>query len=67
MFDDNQDIQKIEGKLTFGSKNDMRIWQIFTRGLERPKIGTLMAFFCPNLKMHELKTYRGVICHDNKE
>ena len=41
------------------------IWQIFTRALERFKIGTLMGSFCPNQKMHELKIYRGVICQDN--
>ena len=48
-------------KMTWG------IWQIFTRALESLKIGTLMASFCLKLKMYELKIYRGVICHDNKE
>ena len=48
-------------KMTWG------IWQIFTRALESLKIGTLMGFFCPKLKMYELKIYRGVMCHDNEE
>ena len=41
-------------KMTWG------IWQFFTRALSL-KIGTLMTFFCGKLKMHELKTYRGVM------
>ena len=24
-----------------------------------------MGFFCPKLKMHELKIYWGVMCHEN--
>ena len=43
------------------------IWKIFTRALETLNIGTLMGFFCPKLKMYELKIYRGAICHDNEE
>ena len=43
------------------------IWEIFTRALESLKIGTLMGFFCPKLKMHELKIYWGVTCHENEE
>ena len=42
------------------SKMTWRIWEIFTRALESLKIGTLMGFFCPKLKMHELKIYWGV-------
>ena len=48
-------------KLTWG------IWQISTRALESLQIGTLMASFCLQLKMYELKIYRGVMCHDNEE
>ena len=44
-------------KMTWG------IWQIFSRAL---KIGILMGCFNPNLKKHELKIHRGVICHDNE-
>ena len=40
------------------------IWQFFSRAL---KIGTLMGSFNPNLKKHELKIHRGVICHHNEE
>ena len=43
------------------------IWQIFTTALGSLKIRTLIGFFCPKLKMHELKIYRGVMCHDNEE
>ena len=43
------------------------ICQIFTRALESLKIGTLMGFFGPKLKMHELKIYWGVMCHENEE
>ena len=49
------------------SKMTWGIWQIFTRALESLKIGTLMGFFCPKLKMHELKIYWGVMCHENEE
>ena len=49
------------------SKMTWGIWEIFTRALESLKIGTLMGFFCPKLKMYELKIYRGVMCHDNEE
>ena len=44
-----------------------RIWQIFIRALESLKIGTLMGFFDPKLKIYELKIYRGFMCHDNEE
>ena len=44
-------------KMTWG------IWQIFTRALESVKIGTLMGFFFPKLKIYELKIYS----HDNEE
>ena len=43
------------------------IWEIFTRALESLKIGTLMGFFCPKLKMHDLKIYWGIMCHENEE
>ena len=43
------------------------IWQIFTRALKNVEIGTLMGSFCPKQKMYDLKTYRGVMCHDNEE
>ena len=49
------------------SKMKWGIWEIFTRALESLKIGTLMGFFCPKLKMHELKIYWEVMCHDNEE
>ena len=49
------------------SKMTWGIWDIFTRALESLKIGTLMGFFCPKLKTHELKIYWGVMCHENEK
>ena len=48
------------------SKMTWGIWQFFTRALSL-KIGTLMTSFCLKSKMYELKTYRGVMCHENEE
>ena len=48
-------------KMTWGNG------QIFTVALESLKIGTLMGFLYPKEKMYELKIYRGVMRHDNKE
>ena len=45
-------------KMTWG------IWQIIFRVL---KIEILMGSFTPKLEKYELKTHRGVICHDNEE
>ena len=55
---------KFEEKLTCVLENDMRN---LTRALRSVKIGTLMGFFCPKYKIHELEIYRGVMCHDNEE
>ena len=44
-----------------------RIWQIFTRALERLKIGTLIGSFYPKKKIYELRSYRGAMCYDNEE
>ena len=49
------------------SKMSWGIWEIFTRALGSLKIGILMGFFCPKLKMQELKIYWGVMCHENEE
>ena len=48
-------------------ENWLLLSKIFTRALESLKIGTLMEFFCPKLKMHDRKIYWGVICHENEE
>ena len=59
-----------EEKLTSDLKKDMRIWEIFTRALESVKIGTfenLMGSFCLKKKRYDLRTYRGVMCHDNEK
>ena len=46
--------EKLPSGLTWG------ILKILIRTLERVKIGTFMAPFCPKQKMYELKIYRGV-------
>ena len=57
-----------EGKLTCAFKNNMRNLANFHQSMFGSlKIGTLMGFFYPKQKMYELKTYRGVLCHDNEE
>ena len=57
-----------EGKLTCALKNDMRNLANFQRSkLQGLKIGTLMTSFCLKLKMYELNTYRGVMCHNSKK
>ena len=48
-------------------KMTWEIWHNFTGALESLNIGTLMACFCPKLKMYELNIFKGVICHDNEE
>ena len=57
---------KFEEKLTCCLEND-RNFAIFTRALESVKIGILMGSYGPKQKMHELKIYREVMCHDNEE
>ena len=59
---------KFEGKMTCTIKNDMRNLANFHESMFGSlKIGTLMGSFYPKQKMYELKIYRGVLCHDNKE
>ena len=59
---------KFEGKLTCAFKNDMRNLANFHQSMfESLKIGTFIGSFYPKQKMHELKIYRGVMCHDNEE
>ena len=59
--------QTLKENWLFLSKMTWGIWKTFTRELGSLQIGTLMVFFCPKSKMHELKIYRGVICHVNEE
>ena len=52
----------VVSKLTWG------IWQILTWALKIfKKICTVMGSFYPKKKIHELKIYRGIMCHDNEE
>ena len=57
-----------EGKLTCGFINDMRNLANFQQSTFKSlTIGTMMGTFYPKQKMHELKIYTGVLCHDNEE
>ena len=57
-----------EGKLTCGFINDMTNLANFQQStFESLTIGTMMGTFYPKQKMHELKIYTGVLCHDNEE
>ena len=49
---------KFEEKLFFGLKSNMRNLEIFTRVLVSLKMGTLMEFFSPKLKIFKLKFTR---------
>ena len=57
-----------KGKLTYAFKNDMGNLANFHQStFESLKMRTLMGSFYPKQKMHELKSYREVSCHDNEE
>ena len=59
---------KFEEKLTFGLENNIKnLANVHQSTRASLKIGTLMGFFCPKLKIFELKIYRGVMCHENEE
>ena len=59
---------KFEGKLTCAFKNDMRNLTSFNQStIESLKIEALMGSFYPKQKMHELKIYRGIMCHHDRE
>ena len=57
-----------EKKLTCAFKNDMRDYSKFSlEHFESLKIRTFMGSFYSKQKLHELKIYKGVLCHDNEE
>ena len=59
---------KFEGKMTCVFKNDMRNLANFHQStFESLKIGSLMGSSYPKQKMYELKTDRGLLCHENEE
>ena len=51
-------IQNLKRNWLFCSNFTWAICQSFTRTLESLKIGTLVGFFCPKLKMYELTIYK---------
>ena len=52
--------EKFEENLTCGLENNMRNLANFQQS-------TLMKFFCPKQKMHELEIYRGNMCNDTEK
>ena len=57
-----------EGKLTYAFKNDMRNLANFHQSTFKSlKIETFIGSFYPKQKMHDLKVFRGVMCHDIEE
>ena len=58
---------KFEEKLIFGFENNIKSFASLYQTTCNLKMGTLMGFFCPKLKIFELKIYRGVMCHENEE
>ena len=58
---------KFEGKLTFAFKNDMRNLRNFHQSTWKSENWGFMGFFCPKLKMHEIKIYWEVMSHENEE
>ena len=58
---------KFEKNLIFGLGNNIKSLANFHQSTYNLKMRTLMGFFCPKLKIFELKIYRGVMCHENEE
>ena len=56
-----------EEKPASGLENDMRNLVNFHQNTESVKIGTLMGSFCPKQKIHKLKIYCGIMCHNAEE
>ena len=67
MFDDTQDWYKILRKADLCFQKSIeefgKVLPEHLKVFER----TFMASFYRKLKMHELKIYRGIMCHDNEE
>ena len=58
---------KFEEKLTCGLDNDNSNLANFYQGTRKSQIWDFHGSFHPKKKMHELKIYRGVMCHGNEE
>ena len=58
---------KVEGKLTLGSKNNMRNLVNFHPTTQKSKNFSSMSYFCPKYLRFELKKYNGVIFHDTEQ
>ena len=60
-------IQNLKEKWLLLPKMTWGIWQIWTRALQGLKIRTFMGSFHQKWKLYDLKTYRGVMWHDNEQ
>ena len=59
---------KIEGKLTFAVKNDIRNLENFGHRTWKSQPSDFDGILLnPKKKMYELKIYTGAICHDNEK
>ena len=60
-------IQNLKEKWLLLPKMTWGIWQTWTRALQSLKIRTFMRSFHQKWKLYDLKTYRGVMRHDNEQ
>ena len=60
-------IQNLKEKWLLLPKMTWGIWQIWTRALQGLKIRTFMGSFHQMWQLYDLKTYRGVMWHDNEQ
>ena len=57
---------KFEEKLTCSFKNDKNLVNFDLSIQKSHKFAAFLGPFCPKQIMHELKIYRGVMCHDSE-
>ena len=67
IFRETKEWCKIQRKIDMCFQKLKGIWKNFTRASKSLKIGTLIGSFYPKKRMYEVKTYRPVMCHENKE
>ena len=58
---------KFEEKLTCCFEKDMRNVGNFYQSTRKCQNWNFDGILCPKQKMHEVKIYKGVMCHDNEE
>ena len=67
MFYDTDESCKISKRLTCGLKMTWGIWHIFIRTIEKCQNWYFHGILFPDVEMHELKLYIGVMCNDTDE